>query len=86
MKRKAREEYTLGMEAMDMDNFGFEEVILKYVVVLDTPVTYFSDMIFGKTNLKRDLFQHFGTDTEMSQVRAARRRKGGLNAKSVADA
>lgn len=37
MKRKAREEYTLGMEAMDMDNFGFEEVILKYVVVLDTP-------------------------------------------------
>lgn len=43
-------------------------------------------MIFGQTNLKRDLFQHFGTDTEMSQVRADRRRKGGLNAKSVADA
>lgn len=42
-----------------MDNFEFDEVILKNVAGLDTLVTYFNKGIFRPTDLKRDLFHYF---------------------------
>lgn len=73
-KRKFGEEYTPSIEAMDMDEFEFDKVILKDSVLFDTSVMYFSDRIFGRKDLKRNLFQHFGTNIERSQIRATHRR------------
>lgn len=39
--KKRVEEYTPDIKVMDLYNFEFDEIILKDVVVLNTPVTYF---------------------------------------------
>lgn len=39
-KRKAIQDRTPKIEAMDLDNFEFDEVIIRDVVVMDTLVTF----------------------------------------------
>lgn len=73
------------MEAIDLDDFEFNEVILRDVVVLDILITYFNEGIFGQTNLKKDIFHHFGTDIERSRVKVARRSDGGSNIELIVD-
>lgn len=67
-----------------MDDFEFDEVVLKDAVVIDTLVTYFSEGILGKTNLKIDLFQHFDAGIERLRVRVASRSEGGTNRELIA--
>lgn len=42
---------------MDLDDFEFDKVILKDVVVLKISVTYFDDGIFGWPELIHDLYK-----------------------------
>lgn len=49
---------------MDLDNFEFDDIVLKDAVVINTLVTYFNDDIFGRPNLIRNIFNHFGNDAE----------------------
>lgn len=52
-KRKVIEHPTPKIEAMDLDDFEFDKVILRDVVVLDTLVTYFNEGIFEQPGLKK---------------------------------
>lgn len=79
------EKYTLDVEAMDIDDFDFDEVILRDIVVLDTSVTYFNEGIFDRINLKRDIYHHFGTEIESFKVRATSREEGGTNEELMTD-
>lgn len=46
-KRKQIELLTSPIQAMNLDDFEFEEVILKDTVVLNTHITYFDEGFFG---------------------------------------
>lgn len=58
-RRKVVEEYKPGMKAMDLDNFEFDEVILRDIVVLDALITYFNECTFGRIDLKKRLVSSF---------------------------
>lgn len=64
---------------MYLDDFEFDEVMIKDVVVLDTSITNFNEGVFGKSNLKKDLYHHFGSVVESSRVRKALKVEGGSN-------
>lgn len=46
-KRKNMEPSTSPTHAIDLDDFEFDEVILKNIMVLNTLVIYFDERIFG---------------------------------------
>lgn len=49
---------------MVLDDLEFDEVILKYVMVLDTLMTFFNEIMFGCPKLKSDLYHHIYSDTQ----------------------
>lgn len=44
---------------MDLDDFKFDEVILKDALVINILMTNFYKVFFGRPDLMRDLFNHF---------------------------
>lgn len=72
-KRKVLETSTHQMSTINLDDFKFDEVVLKDVMVINTLITYFDEGIFGRLDLIRDLFNHFGSDTKRARVREAHR-------------
>lgn len=68
-KRKESDDLTPQSEAIDQDEFEFEKVVLRDAVVLDTLVTYFDEGVFGKLQLKRDIYYHFVSDVEWVMAR-----------------
>lgn len=52
-------------------------------MVLDTPMTYIDESIFGKPQLKTDLYHHFGSDAKISRVRKARELEKGSNGELI---
>lgn len=61
-KRKMGKTSTPQMQSMDIDDFEFEEVILKDTVVINTQVTYFEESVFGWPDIKKNIFNHFESD------------------------
>lgn len=49
---------------MDMDDCEDDEVILKYVMVLNILVTYFDEGIFKWPDLIRDFYHHLGRNAK----------------------
>lgn len=84
-KRKISEDLTPQMEVMDLNNFKFDEVILRDVVVLDTLMTYFDKGIFGQPELKRDFYHHFRSNFEWARVRESCLCEGQSNRKLIVD-
>lgn len=78
------EEYTLDIKYIDLNDFEFDEIILRDAMVLNTLVTYFKEGIFGKTDLKKNLYHHFRSYAERSKVRKARKLGGGSNGELMA--
>lgn len=63
-KRKHVEPCSSLIEAMDMDDCEDDEVILKYVMVLNILVTYFDEGIFKWPDLIRDFYHHLGRNAK----------------------
>lgn len=59
---------------MDLDEFKFDEFVLRDTMILDTSMTYFNEGIFGQPKLKKDLYHHFGSDAEQNKVKEVGRR------------
>lgn len=58
-----------------MDDYKFNEIILKDVIVLITSITYFDKSVFIRPNLMRHLLNHFKSDAEWAKIRKSVRRK-----------
>lgn len=63
---------------MDLNNFEFDKVVLRDVVVLETPMMYFKEDIFGQHELKRKLYHHFDSDAKWTRVKEAHKLEGDL--------
>lgn len=70
---------------MDLDDFEFNKVILKNIMVLNTLVTYFDKGVFGRPKLMRDLYNYFGSDVERVRVKEAHKEKNAFNEDIMVD-
>lgn len=84
-KRKVDGTLIPQIQAIDLDDFEFDEVILREVIVINTPRTYFDEGVFGQPELKGDLYHHFGNDIEWARVKEARKGEGASNGKVIVD-
>lgn len=67
------------MQVMDLDDFKFDEVIPKNIVVLNILITYIEEGVFDWPNLINDLFNHFECDSKWARVRKAPKREEDSN-------
>lgn len=77
-KRKLSETSSSHIKAIDLDDFKFDEVILKDVMVLNSLITYFDEGNFGWSNLIRDLYSSFGSEVEQAKVKEAHKEEKGI--------
>lgn len=70
---------------MDLDGFKFDKFIIRDIMVLDTSIAYFDEGMFGRLELKRDIYHHFRSYVEWTKVREACRSKGGSNGELMVD-